>query len=144
MSSLPWRRIAGWGFLLNAAWEFAQCVFLYDMWDWGFWRATLWMWGAIAGDVVIVVGVVFTSALLFDGWRRTPPHIPGWLGLLLVGLVAGVGLEWLAQVLGLWGYTSLMPTVTVAGHAVGLSPVLQVALLPVLSLYLAARWRARK
>ena len=34
-----------------------QCLFLHDMWSWGVWRATVWMWAAIIGDVGIVLGV---------------------------------------------------------------------------------------
>ena len=55
-SAFPWKRVAVWGLILNMIWEFGQCIFLYDMWDWGFWRGTLWMWGAIFGDVLIVLG----------------------------------------------------------------------------------------
>ncbi len=40
-----WPQIAAWGFLLNMVWEFGQCLFLYDMWSWGFWRGAGWMWG---------------------------------------------------------------------------------------------------
>jgi hypothetical protein len=53
--------------------------------------------------------------------------------------VASVGLEWAAQALDLWGYSDLMPTLTVLGHTVGLSPVVQVTTLPALSAWLATR-----
>lgn len=46
---MPVRLIALYGFLLKMLWEFGQCTVLYDMWSWGFWRATVWMWRAIAG-----------------------------------------------------------------------------------------------
>ena len=51
------------------------------------------------------------------------------------------GLEWAAQALDLWGYSELMPTVEVLGRTVGLSPIVQVMLLPALSVYLASRLR---
>lgn len=130
--------------MLNTGWEFGQCFFLYDMWDWGFWRATVWMWGAILGDVFIVAGVVFLSTFLVGAQRLTSPNLRGWLGLLLVGLVAGMSLEWLARVLDLWDYTARMSTVPVAGYTVGLSPVVQVTVLPALSLYLAVRRRTQE
>jgi hypothetical protein len=104
-------------------WEFGQCIVLYDMWDWGFWRTTAWMWGAIAGDVLIVLGVVEAA-------------------LLAVGFAASVGPELAAQALNLWGYSDLMPTVTVLGHTVGLSPVVQVTTLPALSAGAAGRQAA--
>lgn len=141
---LPWRRIALWGFLLNMLWEFGQCTVLYDMWSWGFWRATVWMWGAILGDVLIVLGVA-ALARWAVGARPLAPRgarsldVRGWTALLVVGFVASVFLEWAAQVLGLWGYSDLMPVIDVFGHTVGLSPVVQVTALPALSVYLAAR-----
>jgi hypothetical protein len=137
--ALPLKRIALWGFGLNTAWEFGQCTLLYDMWDWGFWRATVWMWGAIFGDVVIVLGVVLGATLLAGADRLRPPDAAGWAALLGVGFVAAVGLEWAAQALELWGYSDLMPTITVLGHTVGLSPVVQVTTLPALACWLAGR-----
>ena len=62
LAALPRRRIALWGLVLHALWEFGQCTLLYNMWEWGFWRATVWMWGAIAGDVVITLGVALGAA----------------------------------------------------------------------------------
>jgi hypothetical protein len=132
-------RTAAWGFALNAVWEFTQCVFLFDMWDWPFWKATLYMWAATLGDVGIVLGVVWMAGHLAA--RVVPPDARGWMALLVIGFVASVALEWAAQALGLWGYGPAMPTLDVAGHRVGLSPVVQVTLLPALSAWLAGRAR---
>ncbi|ARA92144.1 hypothetical protein AWN76_002455 [Rhodothermaceae bacterium RA] len=136
---LPWRRIALWGFALNAFWEFAQCTVLYDMWDWGFWRATVWMWGAIFGDILIVLSVVALARLLTGTLHVLRMDRQAFGALLGVGLVAAVFLEWAAQVLDLWEYSSRMPTIDVLGREVGLSPILQVTLLPLLSTYLACK-----
>ena len=141
-ADFPWKRIALWGFALNAGWEFVQCTALYDMWSWGFWRATVYMWGAILGDVLIVLGVAWGAVQLVGKGRLTPPDGLGHGALLAVGFVAAVFLEWAAQVLDLWGYSGLMPTVEVLGHPVGLSPVVQVTTLPALSVYLATRARS--
>ena len=138
-SDLPLRRVALWGFGLHALWEFGQCTVLYDMWSWGFWRATVWMWGAIVGDVVITLGVALGAALLVGARWLDPPDRAGWAALLGVGFAASVGLEWAAQALDLWGYSDLMPTVTVLGHTVGLSPVVQVTTLPALAVWFATR-----
>jgi len=141
--SLPWPGIAVYGFLLNMLWEFVQCTVLYDMWSWGFWRATAWMWGAIAGDVVIVLGVVGLARLAVGADPLVSLNLQGWAGLLLIGFGASVGLEWAARALGLWGYSAWMPTITVLGHTVGLSPIVQVTGLPALSVAIATGWTGK-
>lgn len=138
---LPLRNVALYGFILNAAWEFVQCVFLYDMWGSGFWRAAAWMWGAIIGDVLIVLGVTLLARLTVGSQHLLPPDRRGWAALLGVGFAASVFLEWLARALALWEYSSLMPTLTFFGYTVGLSPVVQITILPALSVYLAVRRR---
>lgn len=137
--ALPLRRTAIWGFLLNAGWEFVQCPVFYDMWNWGLWRATIWMWGAIFGDVLIVLGVGAVCVLLVGHRALSPPTRCGWTALIGVGFVASIALEWLARTLSLWGYSAWMPTITVLDHTVGLSPIVQITTLPALSIYLATR-----
>lgn len=53
-----------WAFILHTVWEFTQCLFLYDMWDWHFWEATIGMWTAIFGDILIVSGLWKMTAFL--------------------------------------------------------------------------------
>ena len=138
-ADFPWKRIALWGFALNAGWEFVQCTVLYDMWSWGFWRATAYMWGAILGDVLIVLGVDLGIAARLVGER--PACSAGQLGhgtLLALGFAAcgllGVGGAG-ARPLGLLGPHA--DGGRCFGHTVGLSPVVQVTTLPALSVYLA-------
>ena len=138
-NTLPLRRIVFWGFVLNAGWEFGQCTVLYDMWSWSFWRATVWMWGAIFGDVLIVLGVAYLALLAAGCSHLAPPSLRGYAALLLIGFAASVFLEWAAQALSLWGYSRIMPTVEVLDHTVGLSPIAQITALPALSVYLATR-----
>lgn len=136
---MPLKKIAVWGFMLNALWEFGQCFYLYDMWDWGFWRATVWMWGAIIGDVFIVLGVALVASVLVGVGHLDPLKKRGWIALFIAGFAAAVLLEWGAQALHLWGYSNLMPTVEILGYTVGLSPVVQITVLPALSVHLAVR-----
>lgn len=119
---MPFQRIALYGFLLNMLWEFGQCTVLYDMWSWGFWRAIVWMWGAIFGDVLIVLGVAGLAHLVVGAGPLINLHPRGWIALLAVGFVTSVVLEWVARALALWGYSAWMPTLTIWGHTVGLSP----------------------
>lgn len=138
-SSLGWYGgIAIWAFLLNGAWELLQCVFLYDMWDWPFWKSALWMWGATLGDVLIVLAL-FAAAARLTGSAR--PAF--WIVLVGIGFVAAVLLEWFARHVDLWSYSSAMPTIDLFGEAVGLAPLVQITLLPLLSVYFADRFRSR-
>lgn len=136
-SSLSLRSVAGWGFLLNLLWEFLQCTVFYNMWDWGFWRGTVWMWGAILGDVVIVLGVVLIATILVGAQIIESLDKLGLIALLVAGFFAAISLEWAAQALNLWTYSNMMPTIHILGHAVGLSPILQVTAVPAVSVYLA-------
>lgn len=134
----PYGAIALWAFLLNGAWELLQCVFLYDMWDWPFWKSMLWMWGATLGDVAIVLALVAVSAQL-TGFSRSA----FWIALVGIGLIAAVLLEWVARRADLWSYSSAMPTIGLFGEEIGLAPLVQITFLPVLSVYLSDRFRGR-
>lgn len=136
---IDWKKIALWGFVLNMIWEFVQCTVLYDMWSWNFWKATAYMWGAIVGDVLIVLGIVYLASRFVGYAALSPPTRKGWTSLLAVGFVASVFLEWAALALNLWGYSEYMPTVEVFGYLVGLAPVVQITVLPALSVWIAFR-----
>lgn len=137
--TLPIFDICVWAVALNAAWEFLQCTVLYDMWRWGVVRGSLYMWGAIVGDVGIVLGVYYVASKLAGASHLLPLDSRGWGTMLAIGLAAAIFLEWLARAIGLWGYTDLMPTIAIGDNAVGVSPVLQITLLPALALFLAGR-----
>lgn len=139
----PLGRIALWGFLLNMLWEFVQCTVLYDMWSWGFWRATAWMWGAILGDVVIVLGVTLLAGFAAGARHLAPPDRIGLTAMLGFGFAASIVLEWAAKSLHLWAYSDLMPVVEIASYEVGLSPIAQVTFLPAASVYLAWMYSKR-
>lgn len=137
LRSLPIKLLAVFGFLLNTLWESAQCLFLYDMSGWSFWRAAVYMWAAIAGDVLIVLGVVMASWILSQRSMAVLLSRRGWITTLALGLVAGVLLEWFARALNLWSYSALMPTISVGDQTVGLAPIIQVTILPAATHYLA-------
>jgi len=133
------RRLALWSAALHGAWEYAQCPPFYDMSDTGPVEHHALMASSVAGDVLINLGVTAAAERVAgrDAVRQLTPR--GTAALLGVGLVAAVGLEWGAQRLGLWRYTDRMPTARVAGHDVGLLPVVQVTALPAL-----AAWASRR
>ena len=144
LRSLPIKPLAAFGLLLNMLWEFAQCLFLYDMAGWSFWRSAAYMSAAIVGDVLIVLGVVATSWLSLG--RSMPALLcsRGWITTLALGLVAGLLLEWFARVLNLWSYSALMPTISVGSQTVGLAPIIQVMILPAASLYFGVLYQERR
>lgn len=132
------QRLAAYGLAINAGWELMQCAVFYDMWGWSFWRAALWMVVATLADGVLVLGIVTLVGKTF-GWRCIwPPNTRGWTVLIFIGLVVGVAVEWAAQHFQLWGYGSLMPEITLFSYALGVTPLLQMMLLPGLSAHLAA------
>lgn len=138
-SSLPLRRIVLWALAFNALWEFAQCGIFYQMWDDGLLSGGLLMMAAIAGDVVIVIGVTYLACQFAGAAALNKPTLRGWEVLIGVGFVAGLVLEWISQVLRLWGYSPWMPSVPVLGYEVGLLPVLQITILPAISVYFSTR-----
>jgi hypothetical protein len=102
------------------------------------------MWAAIAGDVLIVLGVVMASWILSQRSLAVLLSRRGWITTLALGLVAGVLLEWFARVLDLWNYSTLMPAILVAGEAVGLAPIIQIMILPATSLYCVVLYQERR
>ncbi len=131
------RPIVIWAFLLNTIWEFGQCVFLYDMWDWPFWKATVWMWAAIIGDVFIVLGLWKITERIFSATNFFESNLKDYLYLSGVSFIASVVLEWGAKYFELWTYSNMMPIVSLFNYEVGLSPIIQITFLPALSVYLS-------
>jgi len=128
-----------WAFLLHTLWELIQCLFLYEMWDWPFWEATLWMWAAIFGDILIVLGLWKAAAVFASAIQVNVTGFKGYALLLSISFLASIFLEWIAKVLNLWQYSSNMPVIEILNYEVGLSPVLQITFLPALSVYLAVK-----
>jgi len=133
--------VALYGLILNTMWEFAHAGPLYDMWKEvsttaGIIHITL----AIAGDVVLMVGIATIAVwvcgvndVLSLGWKAS-------ICLLSTGFIFGLFLEWTAKALDFWTYNDLMPGLSLFGESVGLSPLLQITLLPFLSLFMALKF----
>lgn len=126
-----------WAFILNTLWEFGQCVFLYNMWSWSFWKATFWMWGAVFGDILIVLGLWKGTTTLFASVQFSGSSWKDYMLLTGISFLAGILLEWAAIYLDLWTYDRSMPVFSIFGYQVGLSPILQITFLPALSIYLS-------
>jgi len=132
--------IAGWGFVLNAGWEFLQSP-LYSDFHRGVWHVVWTRLHCAVGDVIILL-VAYWIAYLVSRNRS-------WLldgGVLPMVVFVGVGLgytvfsEWLnTGISGSWEYASSMPIV----FGIGLSPAMQWLVVPPGILYLAHH-RGRK
>lgn len=135
---MPLAEIALYALVLNAVWEYAQLRPLYTCWEqWGPWQRLLFPLACTVGDVLIVLGVAGLAAFVLGAASLTPPSAVGTAVLIVLGLMAGVLLEWAALALGLWAYRPAMPTLRIGSWRIGLSPVLQITVLPALSVFLA-------
>ncbi len=135
-------KIAFYGLILNAIWEFAHAGLLYDMWNEvplakGLFHIML----AILGDMLIVLAISIVAVLICGLSDLLSLGYKSFLCMLLIGFTAGMVLEWIPKLLGWWTYNDLMPTLTIMGETVGLSPLLQITLLPSLSVFLAIKGR---
>lgn len=129
-------------FLVNEVWEVAQ-MFAYirptgASWISEFARCTR----AAAGDVVIILGIGAIGALASGdpAWSLTGKRNV-YVASSVLGLVYATLLERLALAEGRWSYADAMPLVPLLG--VGLLPLLQMVLLPPLSIWLGRRWIIR-
>jgi hypothetical protein len=95
------------------------------------------------GDGVVVLMIFGVG---WAAWRRVDWFVrPGWpacILMLMTGLIIAVFVEWVAVYgIGRWSYTANMPLLPVLN--VGLSPVLQMLLLPPVIFKAAAWWLHR-
>ncbi len=128
--------IASIGFTLNFIWENLHSV-LYANVD-PLMHILPYYLPATIGDVI---------AILFFYWLMTQINknrhwiydlnFKNTLWLLLFGGILGIVLEIFFMNLGLWSYSSSMPIIP--GIDVGLSPVLQMMFLPLLTFYLTKK-----
>ena len=148
-SSLPWRRLGRFiaatvlaSFVLNEILEMAQ-MSAYVETAGRFWTSTLALCTrAAVGDVGIILGICAAGALAAGdpGWGlRDRWNIYATAAVL--GLVYAVLVEHAALAAGRWSYTERMPVVPVLGA--GMWPLLQMTLLPPLTLWIAQWWAGR-
>jgi hypothetical protein len=125
----------------NYPWELAQAPLYVGMESF---RAVWWhCFVASLGDGLLVLGIFVVGWLLLR--ERTwfvHPGARGYGVMVMIGLVIGVAIEWIAvHLLGRWMYTAAMPLVP--GLDVGIVPVVQMLVLPPLIFRGAAAWSHR-
>ena len=92
----------------------------------------------------LLVLLIFAAGWWIFGKRDwfERPDVNGYVLMLAVGLAIGIGGEWIAvNVLRLWSYTPRMPLVPLLN--IGLTPVVQMTLLPPVIFRVAAAWHNR-
>ena len=131
-------RFGSYALVLNGIWELAQCPFLYDMSKIRPIKGAFWMAEAIAGDFVLSLVVIYVAVFLAGA--KPPITVTATLlkATLVIGALVGLGAECIARAYEFWQYSTRMPVVRVGNVTVGLVPVLQMIILPALSLVLAA------
>ncbi len=122
-------------FIFNFVWEN-----LHDSWyaDYNIIMRRFFYFGCTLGDVFLVFFVYGLVAWIQKDllWLK---HFPrgGLLLTLVFSMVIAVLAEGIALKLQLWNYNEKMPLVPVIG--IGLSPFLQITLLPALTFYITHR-----
>ena len=125
---------------INFVWEMAQSFLFAPMgnaWE-GTWRCLR----ASVGDAVVIVGLFAIGCVLFR--RRlwiVQSGVAAYVFLIVAGVSIAIAMESLAVRQGWWANRAQMPTLP--GLGVGLVPLLQMAILPVVVLRLTAAWELR-
>ncbi|WP_345157950.1 hypothetical protein [Pontibacter saemangeumensis] len=129
-------RILVIGFLVNLVWENAQ-GFLYVGYG-GFWEHFWVCFVASVIDALVILLVYLALALIYHDlyWPKHSTSVR-YAVVALVGGALAVGFELWALATGEWSYTALMPLIPVL--EVGLSPLAQLMVLPVLTYYISMR-----
>lgn len=117
--------------ILNFSWEMLQMPFFNEM-SFTDWQDWLLCFKASISDAGLVLSILFIGRVLFKDWEWHQNLDILKLGyLILFGFVIAVYFEVDALNTARWSYSKLMPTLPLIG--VGLVPVIQMLILPVLS-----------
>jgi hypothetical protein len=122
------------GFLLNLIWENAQAP-LYEGYE-SFWQHFMICFWASLVDVAVILLIYGLFAIWYKDFFWIT-YMNWKIGTLLItaGGIIAVGFEYWAFESGTWAYTENMPIVPVL--MTGLSPLLQMMLLPLLTFWLS-------
>ena len=125
---------------LYFTWEMLQATFFTGMP--AHWLAATAICAlATLGDGVLVTLVAAAGALLYrDGRWFVPPSVSRYGGLVAIGVVLQIAVEWvMVHGLDRWGYAPSQPVLPVV--QVGILPVLQPIVLLPLVFWLTAHWK---
>ncbi len=129
--------ILSFGFIFNLAWELLQMP-LYEGGNYLADHLTRSLY-AVFWDTAIVVGIYLIIGLVRKNlfWLLAPDFFN--MGLaIVIGLSLAVFIELRALREGRWGYSALMPIIPFT--KIGLSPIIQMLVLPNLAYYLSGKF----
>ncbi len=125
------------GFILNFIWEMSQSG-LYQPHFQGVEEFIGVHLKAAFGDGVILLFLYSGVALIYRNWKWIiKAKATSYIIMVIFGIIFSVAIEKLALMRGNWAYNSLMPVIPYV--KVGLIPVLQLAIIAPLSMFLAVR-----
>ena len=125
----------------NLVWEFAQMPF-YTIWSTGTWKDIVFAALHCTGGDILIALSSLTIALLSVGNGAWPDERfwPVAALTIALGVSYTVFSEWLNVVVrSAWAYSDLMPVLPLFGFKVGLFPLLQWIVLPLLAFGCARR-----
>jgi len=126
--------------LINFLWEMAQMGLYSGM---SYSQPVDWLlcFRASLGDGVMVLVILLAGRLFFGRWSwfGTRPITRVWFTMGLGGII-GLATEMVSLEMGRWEYTEAMPVFT--PFSVGLTPLLQMILLPPLVFWVVSRLRS--
>jgi hypothetical protein len=143
--ALPFLAFFGGSFLLHLLWENLQAP-LYE----GFTSFQQHFWicfNAIWGDLLFMLLIYVALAIvhrdpLWIADKSTYAHPATWVISSLFGTLLAVSFElWAVYVDHRWQYTTEMPLIPVI--RIGITPVLQMVIIPVLTLLFTSRFSTR-
>ena len=126
------------GVVLNYIWEIAQAVLYVGMVSF---ETIAWhCFVAALGDGIILLTIHAAGWLMFgkSGWF-VHPRVAAIVFMLGFGLAVALAVEWAAvHWLHRWAYTAQMPLIP--GLGIGVTPVLQMLVLPAAIFKIANKW----
>ena len=141
VTSLPEFNVAVFALLLNYPWEFSQVPLFAGMAEAPHWTAIKRCAMATLGDIVIMLIAYWFVAVIARSRRWITAPTAAYLtifvavGVTITALIERLALRGLW--LGGWEYSSLMPVIP--GIGVGLSPLAQWVVLPLLTAWFVRR-----
>lgn len=124
-----------YAFVLNFFWEMLQMPF-YENMNWDL-QSTLYCFAASIGDVFMTLVIFFTVGYLTKlrmKWIEKL-NFKNIIITLSTGLYLSIIVEQFALRLSMWSYTDLMPELPFLN--IGIVPILQMLILPLLVFYLS-------